>query len=60
MFRPLHVMTNDRASHGAAAVLYENVLKQFADGIDRDLFILPSSIHEPLLVPYEKISVLRN
>jgi hypothetical protein len=53
-------MTNDRASHGAAAVLYENVLKQFADGIDRDLFILPSSIHELLLVPYEKISVLRN
>lgn len=48
---PLYVMTNINGLHGSCCILYENVLKNFADSIGHDLIILPSSIHEVLLVP---------
>lgn len=50
---PLYVLTNTSGIHGACACLYPGILKNFADLLDRDLIILPSSVHEVLLVPYE-------
>ena len=52
-FLPQYVLTNCQGIKGAAAVLYKGVLKTFADKIGSDLFILPSSVHEVILVPYE-------
>ena len=52
--KPLYVMSNCDGMKGAAVILYEGVLKEFAEKIGCDLFILPSSIHEVLLVPYEE------
>lgn len=52
--KPMYILSNHVGYKGAAAVLYEGVLKNFAEDIGRDLFILPSSIHEVILVPYEK------
>lgn len=52
-FMPQYVLTNCRGIKGAATVLYKGVLKTFADKIGNDLFILPSSVHEVILVPYE-------
>ncbi len=44
------ILTNKRGINGFAAVLYPGVLKDAADMLGKNLFILPSSIHESLLV----------
>ena len=51
---PLYVLTNTSGIHGASCMLYPQVLKNFAEGVERDLIILPSSIHEVLLLPKEE------
>lgn len=48
---PVYVMSNLWEINGAAVLLYENVLKDFADRCQMDFYVLPSSIHEVLLVP---------
>lgn len=47
---PLYVATNSRKFCGAAVLLYPGLLKCFADK-EGDFYILPSSIHEVLLLP---------
>ncbi len=49
----LYVMTNNEKSFGAATMFYENVLENFAMQLHKNLYILPSSIHEVLLLPVE-------
>lgn len=51
---PLYVLTNTSGLNGACSILYNGVLKNFADRLDSDLYILPSSIHEVILVPKEE------
>ena len=51
---PLYVLSNDINTNGAIAMLYEGILKDFAAVLEHDLIILPSSIHEVLLVVYEE------
>ena len=46
----LYVLTNNFAHHGAACVLYPDKLKDLADRFGSDLLILPSSIHEVLII----------
>lgn len=48
---PMYVLTNQEKIYGAAALLYSEQLKDLADRIGYDLLILPSSVHEVLLVP---------
>lgn len=61
---PFYVLTNTCGIHGAVCMLYKDVLKNFAEGTERDLIILPSSIHEVLILPddgdisYEEMSRL--
>lgn len=47
----MFVLTNNHRLNGAACMFYEKVLKEFADSRKSDIFILPSSIHEVILVP---------
>ncbi len=47
----LYVLTNDIGINGASCLLYEDVLKDFAEKRNSDLYILPSSIHEVIVVP---------
>ena len=47
----MFVLTNVSRINGAACMLYEDVLSNFANSIDSDLYILPSSIHEVIIVP---------
>ncbi|GLB29083.1 hypothetical protein LAD12857_10060 [Lacrimispora amygdalina] len=49
---PMYVLTNTFGAHGAACMFYEGILKDFAERTDGDLIILPSSIHEVLMIPY--------
>lgn len=47
----IYILTNPMGIHGATCMLYESVLEGFAKRIGGDFFILPSSIHEVILVP---------
>lgn len=47
----IYVLTNRSGINGAACLLYENKIKDLADRLGTDFFILPSSIHEVLLLP---------
>lgn len=48
---PIHVLTNRQGIYGASCLLYENAIKDFAEQMASDVIILPSSIHEVLLIP---------
>ena len=47
----MYVLTNESKLNGAACILYENVLYDFAQKRGADLYILPSSVHEVILLP---------
>ncbi|MGN0293402.1 MAG: DUF5688 family protein [Lachnospiraceae bacterium] len=50
----MFVLTNSSRCNGAAVLLYENCLEQAADRIGGNFYILPSSIHEVILLPDEE------
>jgi len=47
----VYIMSNKTRINGAACMFYDNVLAHFADTVNSDLYILPSSIHEVILLP---------
>lgn len=51
----MYVLTNEKKQFGAACILYKNVLDDFADKMNNDLYILPSSIHEVIIVPAQLV-----
>lgn len=48
---PMYVLTNRYKIHGAGCIFYKNLLKEIAEKWDCDICILPSSIHETILIP---------
>lgn len=48
---PLYVLTNRRRTDGAACILYPNFLKDFSEALGRGFYIIPSSVHETLILP---------
>lgn len=48
---PMYVLTNRSKQFGAAGILYPEQLKKMADQLKNNLFVLPSSIHEVILLP---------
>lgn len=58
----MFVLTNEKSLNGACCILYEDLLGKFAEEENTDIIILPSSVHEMLLIPdwgeisYEEIS----
>ena len=48
---PLYVISNGKRIHGAATMLYPNVLSEFAKCLNCDFYIVPSSIHELVFIP---------
>ena len=52
---PLFVLSNERKNYGAATILYKGQLKKAAKVIGRKkLCIIPSSIHEVLIMPCDE------
>ena len=47
----MYVLSNSRKTDGAACMLYPELIGDFAKASDSDLYIIPSSIHELLLLP---------
>jgi len=48
---PLYIMTNQEKVNGAAFMLFPEELEKAAEKLGSDFYILPSSIHEILLMP---------
>lgn len=55
---PILVASNQYRTNGASVILYEGLLAEVAARLDADLLILPSSVHEVLLLPVSDDSEL--
>lgn len=53
---PMYVLSNVTKLNGSGCILYEDLLSDIAETLDSDFYILPSSIHEVLLIPVESAS----
>lgn len=49
--RKMYVLSNSFGIGGASSILYKDVLKNFATQVNANLYILPSSIHEVIIIP---------
>ena len=47
----MYVLTNEEKFYGAAVLLYPHVLAHIGTLLKRNFFVLPSSVHECILVP---------
>lgn len=52
---PMYVLSNKNRVEGAACMLYPNLIQDFAKAIQSSFYIIPSSIHELLLLPTEHL-----
>ncbi len=50
-----YIIGNSRGAFGAAAILYEGILEDMAEMLEKDFYIIPSSIHEVYVVPKDMI-----
>lgn len=46
----MYVISTSTGIYGATAMMYTDIIKEFADTMGADLYILPSSLHEVILV----------
>lgn len=47
------IMTTSRKNYGACCILYPGVLEQIAEQVQGDFYLIPSSVHEFLMMPKE-------
>lgn len=47
----MYVMGNEKKLFGAAAMFYQGVLEEFCEKKQKSFYVLPSSVHEVILVP---------
>ena len=47
----MHVLTNCDIKYGASVVFYDGLLRRISRMFDDDLFLIPSSIHEMIILP---------
>lgn len=52
---PMYVLSNRNRVEGAACMLYSSLFREFADAVNSSFYIIPSSIHELLLLPDENL-----
>lgn len=49
--KPLRVLTNRHEFFGATAVLYSKKLREYAETIESNLYVIPISVHEMVVLP---------
>ncbi len=62
-FCPMYLLTNSLRLYGSSCILYPHLLDKISDMLKADLFILPSSVHEMIILPAtdsEKSEALAN
>lgn len=57
---PMYILTNHQKLHGAGCILYPNLLNDLCETFHDDLYILPSSVHEVLLLPASNVHSSQN
>lgn len=50
----MYILSNSNGINGASALLYPEVIEKFSNSIKSNVYILPSSIHEVILVPFQE------
>ncbi len=50
----MYVLTNEIRSFGAACMLYDKVLEDIGNQLGENYYVLPSSVHEVIIVPESK------
>ena len=53
---PMYVLTTKARMYGAAAILYNGQLEEIAREVEDDFYLLPSSIHEIIIVPKQYVA----
>lgn len=53
----MYVLSNTRRNYGAACILYPDKLKEIATYLDSDYYVLPSSVHEVIIIPEQEYLV---
>jgi len=53
----IYVLTNEQIDNGVATMLYPGILKQIGERLDSDFLIIPSSIHELIIMKINGISM---
>ena len=48
---PMYVLSNKSKLNGSGCLFYHNLLHNLCEKLECDLYILPSSIHEVILIP---------
>ncbi len=48
---PMYVLTNSEKFNGAGVILYPDVLKDLSMKLGANLYIIPSSVHEIIIIP---------
>lgn len=48
---PMYALSNKRLTWGAASIVYEKLLEDLANKLDCDLYLLPSSLDEIIVLP---------
>jgi hypothetical protein len=51
---PMYALTNIQRTYGAGVILYPGLLSSLADSFGKDLLIIPSSVHEVLILPSDE------
>ena len=46
----MFILSNSIGIYGATTMLYPDIIKEIADTMEADIYILPSSLHEVILV----------
>lgn len=50
---PMYICSNHKRTFGAAALMETDILKEFAEQKGKNFFILPSSVHELIFLPFD-------
>lgn len=53
----MYVLTNRMKLYGAGCILYDGLMKRTAEKFGAGCYVLPSSLHEVILIPEEKCSM---
>lgn len=53
----MFVISNEQGINGAASVLDENLMAKVTEELGEDFYVLPSSIHECIVIPAENMDV---
>ena len=54
------VLTNERGQCGASVMTFDSELDKYCKEFDSGLYIIPSSIHEVIIVPEDKVTDVKS